>query len=100
MKLAAGMAAHPVQATMTFSSAAALFGAPGQANYAAANAALEAFSELQAAQGVATVAVQWGAWAAGEGFIKVRIKGGILLDPVMCTTRSEFISRLLSFYCP
>lgn len=37
---------------------------PAQANYAAANAALDAFAAQQAAVGVAAVAVQWGAWSA------------------------------------
>lgn len=35
-----------------------------QANYAAANAALDAYAAQQAATGVAAVAVQWGAWSA------------------------------------
>ena len=55
----------PVASSVQFSSSAALFGAPGQANYAAANAALEAAASAAAARGVPTTAVQWGAWAAG-----------------------------------
>ena len=51
---------------MLFSSTASLFGAPGQGNYAAANAALEAFAVSQSLSGLAITAVQWGAWAAGE----------------------------------
>lgn len=51
---------------MAFSSAAALFGAPGQANYAAANAALDAFAATQAAKGLPIASVQWGAWGAGQ----------------------------------
>ncbi len=35
-----------------------------QANYAAANAALDAYAVQQAALGSATIAVQWGAWSA------------------------------------
>lgn len=40
--------------------------AAGQANYAAANAALEAWAGAEAARGGVSLAVQWGAWAVGE----------------------------------
>ena len=59
------MVAMPQRASMLFSSTASLFGAPGQGNYAAANAALEAFAASQSLSGLAITAVQWGAWAAG-----------------------------------
>ena len=55
----------PVAATVLFSSVAALFGAPGQANYAAANAAMEAWALTAAGQGSPSLAVQWGAWGVG-----------------------------------
>ena len=55
----------PVAANVIFSSAAALFGAPGQANYAAANAAMEAWSWRDSSRGVSSMAVQWGAWGTG-----------------------------------
>ena len=35
-----------------------------QANYAAANAALDAYAAQQVARGTAAVAVQWGAWSS------------------------------------
>ena len=58
-------AGQPVHQVLMFSSAASLFGAPGQANYAAANAALEGWAAGTAATGVNGIAIQWGAWAAG-----------------------------------
>ena len=64
-RLGACLALHPVQASLAFSSVASLFGSAGQGNYAAANAALEAWAATQSARGHATTAVQWGAWAAG-----------------------------------
>ncbi|KAK9803996.1 hypothetical protein WJX72_011444 [[Myrmecia] bisecta] len=64
-RLQAALACHPIHTIMLFSSVAAMFGAPGQGNYAAANAALEAWAGAQSASGVAAAAVQWGAWAAG-----------------------------------
>ena len=58
-------AAQPLQQMVLFSSAASLFGAPGQSNYAAANAALEGWAAGSSARGLNSVAIQWGAWAAG-----------------------------------
>jgi NAD(P)-dependent dehydrogenase (short-subunit alcohol dehydrogenase family)/acyl carrier protein len=46
-----------------FSSATAILGAPGQANYAAANAFLDAFAHYRHSVGRAALAVNWGAWA-------------------------------------
>ena len=57
---------QPLQQLVLFSSAASLFGAPGQSNYVAANAALEGWAASCSTSGLSTVAVQWGAWAAGE----------------------------------
>ena len=53
----------PLHACVLFSSAAALLGGAGQANYSAANACLDAFGADSRSRGRACVSVQWAAWA-------------------------------------
>ena len=59
------LAAHPATAVVLFSSVASLLGAPGQANYSAANAALDAAAQRAQTAGSMAASVQWGAWAGG-----------------------------------
>lgn len=56
-------ASDPVDFTLLFSSATGLFGAPGQAAYAAANAAVDALAH--AATGRPVTSIAWGSWDAG-----------------------------------
>ncbi|MFJ9783031.1 type I polyketide synthase [Amycolatopsis sp. NPDC101161] len=54
-----------LSAFVLFSSISAVFGIPGQGNYAPGNAFLDAFAEQRHAEGLPATSIAWGAWAGG-----------------------------------
>jgi thioester reductase-like protein len=54
---------EPLDFFVLFSSAASLFGSPGQGNYVAGNAFMDALAHYRLAQGRPALSVNWGPWA-------------------------------------
>ena len=66
-RLAAACQSHELDWLVAYSSAAGLFGSPGQAAYATANAWLDAYCGWLRGQGIPATSVQWGAWSEVGG---------------------------------
>jgi acyl transferase domain-containing protein/acyl-CoA synthetase (AMP-forming)/AMP-acid ligase II/acyl carrier protein len=82
-----------------FSSAAPLLGSPGQANYAAANAFLDALAAHRRARNLPAVSINWGPWA-GAGMAARDGRAGRLaqsgIAPIDPAAGLELFGRLLA----
>ncbi|UOM34325.1 SDR family NAD(P)-dependent oxidoreductase [Acuticoccus sp. I52.16.1] len=89
--LAALTRTHPLDFMLLYGSAAAVLGNPGQANYAAANAALAAFAAARTAAGHRTLALDWGPW----GEIGMAARSGVKLGDAIAAIHPDDAAAML-----
>ena len=91
----------PLRHFVLFSSAASLFGNPGQSAYAAANAFLDSLAHLRRRSGLPGLSINWGAWAgrAGRRPLARRLEhAGVL--PIPRNEGLEALGRALALGVP
>ncbi|MFE7834814.1 SDR family NAD(P)-dependent oxidoreductase [Streptomyces sp. NPDC057474] len=94
-RLHEALAGHPTDWFVLYSSMASLLGNPGQGAYAAANSWLDAFATWRDAQGLPTLAVNWGPWGqtgvatdfADRGYETMATKDGLQALEALLTHR-------------
>lgn len=93
---------HDLEFFVMFGSAGSVVASPGQGNYAAANAFLDAFAHYRRAQGLPALTIGWGPWSVGMveelNLEKVYAQRGIeLITPA---TGARILDRLINQKVP
>ena len=87
-----------LSAFVLYSSAAATFGSPGQGNYAAANAFLDALAQRRRAEGLPATAIAWGMWEQGSELVADSSRGRLArlgLEPIEAERGADLLDRVL-----
>jgi acyl transferase domain-containing protein/acyl carrier protein len=95
----------PLDFFVMFSAAAAELGSPGQGNYAAANAFLDALARVRRATGLPALSIGWGSWAevgmaAGVGEAHRRRWEAMGLAPIAPADGARLFAALLRGQAP
>ncbi|OBH79281.1 polyketide synthase [Mycobacterium mantenii] len=93
---------HELEFFVMFGSAGSVIAAPGQGNYAAANAFLDAFAHYRQAEGLPALTIGWGPWSVGMveelKLEKIYAQRGIeLITPAAGT---QILDRLINQKAP
>ena len=86
-----------------FSSAAATLGSPGQGNYAAANAFLDALAQRRHSEGLPATAIAWGMWAQESELVEDSDRerlGRLGLAPITPSQGLELFDRAAAKAAP
>ncbi|MEM9366255.1 MAG: SDR family NAD(P)-dependent oxidoreductase [Planctomycetota bacterium] len=85
-----------LQSVVFFSSIATLLGSPGQSNYAAGNAALDAMAAQLRQQGVPAISIQWGPWDEGGMASDPKVKQQLLARGMRLIPPDAAIEKLMT----
>ncbi|WP_405614043.1 SDR family NAD(P)-dependent oxidoreductase [Streptomyces sp. NBC_00076] len=97
LQLEAATAGHDLDWWLAYSSAAALFGSPGQAAYAAANAWLDAHAHRRRAVGLPATAIAWGPWAeVGAAPRTPAVNSALALEPIASAEGLDALQALVT----